>query len=54
MIYIDEYQKYKLALIIKYTFIIVSRAPIPTLTPVERQEIFGKGSMITCIFKQSY
>ena len=30
MIYIDDYQEHELALIIKYTFIIVSRAPIPT------------------------
>ena len=31
MIYIDDYQEHELALIIKYTFIIVSRAPIPTM-----------------------
>jgi hypothetical protein len=30
MIYIDLYQEHELAHIIKYTFIIVSRAPIPT------------------------
>ena len=30
MIYIDDYQEHELALVIKYTFIIVSRAPIPT------------------------
>ena len=35
MIYIDDYQEHELALIIKYTFIIVSRAPIPTVVDIK-------------------
>ena len=40
MIYIDDCQKHELALIIKYTFIIVSRAPIPTVSTHDGLQTF--------------